>query len=213
MKRSLLILFCLAVVLAGGSLVWQRRAAHNQQLALEKAKAERAAELDRLRNQERRTLAPIIVSPQEPAARSTGVTSAAKPEPTAQATETNVPDPSTTPGEQLLLKPNKGKVWENPLARIALSFVGDDAVAEAIWIDAINDPNLPPKERRDLIEDLNEDGFPDPKNLTVNDLPLILSRLALIEEYLPLAMDDVNADAFMEAYKDLVNMAAKVMQQ
>ena len=94
-----------------------------------------------------------------------------------------------------------------------MSLVGDDDVAEAIWVRAINNPDLPPKERKDLIEDLNEEGFPDPKNLTPNDLPLIFSRLALIEEHAPDAMDDVNAAAFMEAYKDLVNMAARVMQQ
>jgi hypothetical protein len=35
----------------------------------------------------------------------------------------------------------------------------------------------------------------------------VLSRLALIEELAPDAMDQVNADAFAEAYKDLVNIA------
>jgi hypothetical protein len=35
-----------------------------------------------------------------------------------------------------------------------------------------------------------------------------LNRLQLIEELAPNAMDQVNADAFAEAYKDLVNMLA-----
>jgi hypothetical protein len=35
---------------------------------------------------------------------------------------------------------------------------------------------------------------------------LILSRIALIEELGPGAMDEVNDAAFREAYKDLVNM-------
>ena len=63
------------------------------------------------------------------------------------------------------------------------------------------------------IEDLNEEGFADPKNLTPDDLPLILTRLALIEEHAPDAMDEVNAAAFAEAYKDLMNMAARLMQR
>jgi hypothetical protein len=80
-------------------------------------------------------------------------------------------------------------------------------VAEAYWYSAINDPNLPAHERQDLIEDLNEDGLSDPRHPAPEDLPLILSRLRLIEETGPDAMDEVNAAAFQEAYKDLVNLA------
>ncbi|HEY7087757.1 MAG TPA: hypothetical protein VH518_06680 [Tepidisphaeraceae bacterium] len=93
-----------------------------------------------------------------------------------------------------------------PVAREALAYVGADPAAGEVWYQAINDPNLTAHQRQDLIEDLNEDGFPDPKNLTPNDLPLIVSRLQLIEQVAPEAMDDVNAAAFAEAYKDLVNM-------
>jgi len=53
---------------------------------------------------------------------------------------------------------------------------------------------------------LNEDGLSDPDHPGPEDLPLILSRLRLIEEMAPYAMDEVNADAFAEAYKDLLNM-------
>ena len=63
-----------------------------------------------------------------------------------------------------------------------------------------------------MIEDLNEEGFLDPKNITADDLPLIMSRLALIEQHAGDAMDDVNAAAFMEAYKDLWGMAARAGQ-
>jgi hypothetical protein len=93
---------------------------------------------------------------------------------------------------------------QDPTARAALSFVGADPEAEAYWLGAINDPKLPANERKDLIEDLNEDGLPDPKHPTVDDLPLILSRISLIEAVGLDAMDQVNADAFAEAYKDLV---------
>jgi hypothetical protein len=96
------------------------------------------------------------------------------------------------------------------VARMALGFVGSDPDAEEIWVNAINDPNRSPDERKDLIEDLNEDGFPDPKNITQEDVPLIVSRLELIEELAPDAADDVNEAAFAEAYKDLVNMLIKL---
>jgi hypothetical protein len=87
-----------------------------------------------------------------------------------------------------------------------MSFVGADPLAEAVWHAAINDPNVTPHDRQDLIEDLNENGFSDPKHPTSDDLPLIVNRLALIEQLGPDAMDQVNADAFAEAYKDLTNM-------
>ena len=65
---------------------------------------------------------------------------------------------------------------------------------------------MPPDERRNLIEDLNETGFADPKHLTPTDLTLIQKRIAMIEQLAPSSMDDINTAAFKEAYKDLVNM-------
>ncbi|HUP77831.1 MAG TPA: hypothetical protein VM260_04650 [Pirellula sp.] len=97
-----------------------------------------------------------------------------------------------------------------PEARFALQGVGVDPLSEMVWIAAINDPSLPSNVRSNLIEDLNEEGFPDHKNITVDDLPLILNRMTLIEDLLFDAMDDVNADAFLEAYKDLENMYYRV---
>ena len=99
------------------------------------------------------------------------------------------------------------------VARQALFYVGADPDAEAVWVDAINDPSRTAHERSDLIEDLNEEGFPDPKHPSIDDLPLIASRLALIEDLAPDAMDEVNAAAFAEAYKDLANMYARVTEQ
>jgi len=96
------------------------------------------------------------------------------------------------------------------VARTALSYVGVDPVAEQVWEAAINSPNFSPDERKDLIEDLNEEGFDDPKNLTTDDIPLIVNRLELIQALAPQAADETNAAAFAEAYKDLVNMLAKV---
>ena len=55
------------------------------------------------------------------------------------------------------------------------------------------------------------DGLTDPKHPAEDDLPLIISRLMIIEEVGPDTMDAVNAEAFQEAYKDLVNLAAVAM--
>jgi hypothetical protein len=99
------------------------------------------------------------------------------------------------------------------VARQALAFVGADPEAESVWLDAINDPERSAHERSDLIEDLNEEGFADPHNPTIEDLPLIENRLALIEALAEDAMDDTNAAAFAEAYKDLANMYARVVEQ
>lgn len=101
---------------------------------------------------------------------------------------------------------------KEPLARLALSFVGTDARAEQLYHQAINDPALPKDARRNLIEDLNQDGFADRRNLTEKDLPLIQNRIALIEQSAPTAMDPVNAKAFAEAYKDLQNMQKKILE-
>lgn len=93
-----------------------------------------------------------------------------------------------------------------PLARLALSAVGMDDLADELWLHAINDRELAADARKDLIEDLNQDGFTDPKNLTRDDLPLIEARLALIERLAPEAIDKTNAEAFAEAKKDLLAM-------
>ncbi len=114
---------------------------------------------------------------------------------------------SPTPNADLANAPKEKPPLVDPLARIALFFVGADPLAEEVWLDAINNPDLPSKERQDLIEDLNEFGLRDPKHPTAEDLPLIVSRLILIEMVGPDAMDKVNADAFREAYKDLANLA------
>jgi hypothetical protein len=104
-------------------------------------------------------------------------------------------------------------VVKEQLGRLALAWVGADYDAEEVWLWTINDPSLSPSARKNLIEDLNEDGFFDPKNPTTEDLPLIENRIALIEELAPDAMDEANADAFLEAYKDLVNMWIRLTQQ
>ncbi len=58
-----------------------------------------------------------------------------------------------------------------------------------------------------MIEDLNGEGLPDPKHPNLEDLPLILDRIQLIEAVGGYAMDKINAEASAEACKDLVNLA------
>jgi hypothetical protein len=97
------------------------------------------------------------------------------------------------------------------LARGTLSSVGFDPDAEQYWLAAINDPNLAPEERQDLIESLDQAGFNDPRRVSPDDLPLIASRIALIEEIAPNAMDTANATAFQEAYRSLLNMFGSII--
>lgn len=97
---------------------------------------------------------------------------------------------------------------KEPLARLALAFVGRNPDAEQLYQRAIDDPKLSPGARKNLIEDLNQDGFANLKQLSAADLPLIEKRLALIDRLAPRATDPVNVAAFAEARKDLVQMQA-----
>jgi hypothetical protein len=99
---------------------------------------------------------------------------------------------------------------KEPLARLALAHVPDDAEALALWQKAINDPALPTGARSNLIEDLNEIGFPTPDRLTISDLPLVESRLALIDRLAPGATDPAQISALKEARKDLLNEQRKL---
>src|SRR3954454_25023990 len=121
----------------------------------------------------------------------------------------STPTQDTAPRKPATASNSGKKVRLDPEARDALRRVGTDPEAERYWVDAINNPFLPPDERQDLIEDLNENGLSDPNNPGAGDLPLITSRLRLIEELMPKAMDRVNADAFQEAHKDLVKLQAR----
>jgi hypothetical protein len=117
------------------------------------------------------------------------------------------PVSKTRPASQTRIKPPKEPLHD-PDARDALALVGMDPDAEQYWLAAIYDTNLPDNEREDLMEDLNETGFADPRNLTSDDLPLIASRLAIIDSVLPDA-DDFMAPHLREAQKDLINMLAQ----
>ncbi len=211
--RSLLFLAVAVVVLGGvaGVMIAKRHAGRDA--ASQAVKVEQA-DLAQARSEARSAAAPAVAPiapatagvavPQESSVppdstkpvNATGQTNGSAQRAAAQA------NPAGPPGKEPL---------RDPVARVALAFVGMDADAEAYWYGAVNNPSLPANERQDLIEDLNEDGLSDPKHPTADDLPLIVSRLWIIEEVGPDAMDKVNADAFLEAYKDLVNLANLAM--
>src|SRR5690349_14003865 len=85
----------------------------------------------------------------------------ADPPPAPQAAEKSTPpQPAPRPAAQPIPQPDAGEpIVPKPVARMALSYVGADPDAEDLWAVAINDPNLPADTRKDLIEDLNEEGF------------------------------------------------------
>jgi hypothetical protein len=105
-------------------------------------------------------------------------------------------------------KPKSRKVIQDPVSRDALELVGLDPDAEMYWLGAIQNPNLPQSERQDLIDDLNEHGLPDPKHPTMEDLPLILRRLAILEAIVPTLPEGFD---WKEPYSDLVNLAEVAM--
>jgi hypothetical protein len=100
---------------------------------------------------------------------------------------------------------------QDPVAHIALAYVGMDRDAEDYWYEAINDSTVSEQERRSLIEGLSQEGFADPADLTLDDVPLILTRIRIVELLGPDAMDQANADAFTQAYMDLVSMYYSVV--
>jgi hypothetical protein len=205
-SRKRILLVALALVFASAATVVMIK----RQAASEAAKAATKAEMPSPRVESLPAPFPAVASPR---------VAAAAPETASPAPETVAPsEPVQTNGKpQTAASSGKqgGRPAKEPLkdpaAREALAFVGADPEAEAYWYAAINNPALPARERQDLIEDLNEDGLSDPKHPGLDDLPLIVNRILLIEELGPSAMDQVNADAFAEAYKDLVNLANLAM--
>ena len=205
-----LLLIALAIAIAGaviGLLIVKRQSSQ----AAATREAQRKVEPDQAGNQTglvaQTPATSESLSLQDTAALSAN-TVAAPAEKISVQTNSNSQPPTSQPTGR---KPKEG--IKDPDARVALKFVGVDPDAEAYWIAAINDPSLSAHERQDLIEDLNEEGFSDPKNPGLEDLPLIVIRLERIRELAPDAMDKVNADAFAEAYKDLANMFVRLTER
>jgi hypothetical protein len=103
-------------------------------------------------------------------------------------------------------------VSKEQLGRMALAYVGVDPKAGELFHATIMDNSLNANQRRNLVEDLNEDGLSDLKNFSSDDLTIISKRLALTESYLKqsyVQQDQTLKDAFQEANKDLKKMLEK----
>jgi hypothetical protein len=96
------------------------------------------------------------------------------------------------------------------LAFRALWYLGTDPEAEKTWSRAINDPDMPEGVRSDLIVDMIDEGYTDNDHPTKADLPVIRARLEIIERHAPYAMDRVNARAFEEAYRTLLELYVRL---
>ncbi len=99
---------------------------------------------------------------------------------------------------------------KEPLARLALTYAGADAQANDFYLRAINDSGMSKDQRRNLIEDLNQDGFSRGR-VEAGDLSLIENRITLIEQNVSKTSDPVNVAAFKEAYKDLLKMRERIV--
>ncbi|WP_035616215.1 hypothetical protein [Haloferula sp. BvORR071] len=105
---------------------------------------------------------------------------------------------------------------KEPLARAALTYVGASEQALDLFHTAVFDPSLLPDQKRNLVEDLNEDGLANRKNPTPEDLQIIANRYALTQSYLQqdyVRNDRLLNDAFREADKDLRNMLDRAATQ
>lgn len=98
---------------------------------------------------------------------------------------------------------------KEPLARLALAYVGANAQAAELFHTAITDEQLTAHQHKELVEDLNQDGLSNKKTPTPADLELIANRYALTQAYLQqdyVQNDKVLNEAFREADKDLRNL-------
>lgn len=98
---------------------------------------------------------------------------------------------------------------KEPLARVALAYVGANDQALELYHTAVLDPALKPDQRRELVEDLNTDGLSNKKNPSAADLEIIARRYELTQAYLQqdyVQNDKVLNAAFREADKDLRNL-------
>ena len=98
---------------------------------------------------------------------------------------------------------------KEPLARVALSYVGANPQALDLFHTAVLDPALLPDQKRNLVEDLNQDGISNRKAPTPEDLQVITKRYELTQAYLQqdyVQNDNLLNAAFREADKDLRKM-------
>jgi hypothetical protein len=182
---------------------WERHLAQAQKAARPAETPKAPKEPENQNTQEQLPVEEVVVEPEPPA-----------PEPAAPPPQADGPADSAVQAEMPAAPSGQDSRLDDPAVkeqrgRTALAMIGHNPEADEVWIGIINDPSVSANARSNLIEDLNEDGL-SYRNLTMDDLPVIKYRIELIEELKPYAMDKVNADAFDEARKDLVNMADRL---
>src|SRR5437899_7961802 len=149
MNRTLIVVV-VAGLLAGSLIVAHRRATARAEIQVrwERLKAERAAELEKASQETHRPLRPMVIrpAPPEPSPSKPKATSFPNPADTRPTESSNgaavvtqiVPGAATA-----VTTPRSQKApLQDPLAREALMFVGGDPEAEAVGVDAINNPEL-----------------------------------------------------------------------
>jgi len=93
----------------------------------------------------------------------------------------------------------------------ALWYLGTDSAAEATWAAAINDPRLPEGVRSDLIIDMIDEGYTDNERPGAADLAVVRARLQILERHAPHAMDEINARAFEQAYREMLQLYQRLV--
>lgn len=116
--------------------------------------------------------------------------------------------PVEQPTETQTTSPNP--VQQAALARESLTMVGVSAEANEYWFAAVNNPEVPTIQRQVLIAALSEVGFEDPNNPTEEELPLIMSRITLLQRLAQNPLDQASATAIQATSAALVDMAAQV---
>ena len=112
---------------------------------------------------------------------------------------------------EMYRNPNVQGEQKEYLGRFALNYAGLNPQADELWRTSIFDKSISLEDRRDLIEDLNDDGFENRRQLTERDIQLARNRLALIARFQKDA-DEKTLPAFAEAQKDLQNMLERAAQ-
>jgi hypothetical protein len=207
MKRHSALLAVLAVVLIGAAIfVFVNRREANLQAAMAQHEAALARSHEQVGQVKEPGTAPTAPAPL--LGDGSNHVPGAVPQPAVESAAAQVIVKTQVVAQVEAAKTNAEKVVQDPLSRVALSLVGVDPEAETYWFAAIMNPNLPTSERQDLVDDLNEEGLPDPKNPTVDDLPLLLNRLDILEELVPWI--DGNFE-WEEPRDDLLNLIARAL--
>jgi hypothetical protein len=118
------------------------------------------------------------------------------------------PKPAPEVVEMQPVQPNVPQVIDPQKAYVASTLVGISTEANNYWHAAITSPSLSPNDRQTLIMNLAVAGFDDPPS--EDDLPLIMSRIQILQHISQEPMDEGNAAAIAQTFEELVGMAEEL---